>query len=101
MIIGVPVGRQLGDSGTVGLRASILPFRLSFETAERAAPTLLRIRRDVASSLDCGDVALHEILTGLHVQRDASRHPLFQLPLRIIAVKTFELSVPGLHRFRR
>jgi amino acid adenylation domain-containing protein len=96
--VGVPVaGRQQSETeGLIGCFLNTLVLRTDLSGAPSFRELVARVREVALAAFAHQDVPFEAVLARLHVDRDLSRSPLFQVLFNMLNLPAADLSLPGL-----
>lgn len=99
VVIGSPIaGRNHKDvEPLIGFFINILVLRTRLDKNANFDALLAQTKTNVLGAFEHRDVPLEVIIDGLHLERDVSHSPLFQLSFTFQNNENVELSIPELH----
>jgi amino acid adenylation domain-containing protein len=97
VIVGSPVAnRERAEvRGLIGFFVNLLPLRTGFDGAPGFAELLGRVRRTALEAYERLDVPFERLVDELALERDLSRHPLFQVLFSLRHGADGRLRLPG------
>ena len=97
VVIGSPVaGRsRLALENLVGFLANVLALRVSLAGDPTVAELLDRVRNITLEAYAHAELPFEALVEGLHLSRDASLTPIFQVML-VVQTRASELALPGI-----
>lgn len=102
LVIGTPVAnrRFRETEDVVGLFVNPLPVRTRLSPSAGFAENLARVQETLWNVLEHQDLPFERIVEAVRPERDAGRHPLFQIRFQMEPESRSSIAVPGLE-FRR
>jgi len=98
LVVGSPVAHreQPEVRGLIGFFVNLLPLRADLSGNPSFAQLLGRVRSTALEAYDHADVPFERLVDELSLDRDLSRHPIFQVLFSLEEGETRSLKLPGL-----
>jgi len=98
LVVGTPIsGRDRAEAeGLVGCFVNTLAIRTQWTNEETFLDLLARVQQQTRSALTQGDVPFEKLVEALHVERDPSYSPLFQVMFTVQEEPLHALHLPDL-----